>query len=487
MSNLIKNELTKIFKKKGIYITLFIILAFVILTNCILKFFYDNTSYYYASNDEYIGYLREEMESLDPTNPNDVSLYIGNKTQIDLYELSEKYEDNSWQQYVINSQMYDYILEKNTQEFSIEKDEQKIAEANEQYDNMLERLNQDDWKYFANLELEGKTKELEELKNQRENTQRKDEIISLDTQIANKELEIDAINYRIDKDIIYGNDFRNQQLSIYVGMGQQLNQLEAKTTELDYSEKQQYNSYKEDFEKAKYMIENNQNIVKMDDLRGVIMQFFSQYELFIIVLIIMVAGVIVSEEFNKGTVKLLLVRPYSRTKILAAKYITTILMILFAIIVVVVMQLIVGGILFGFDSLQIPAVEYDFNTNSIVTMNPLVYLGIQALAKLPMYILVATMAFGFSTIFTNSAVAIIISFLGYMSTSIINSLVIMYKVNFMKYFITMNWNLDSYLFGKLPEMEGMTMTFSAVICIAYLIIMLVPTFIIFKKKNIKNI
>ena len=31
----------------------------------------------------------------------------------------------------------------------------------------------------------------------------------------------------------------------------------------------------------------------------------------------MIAGTIVSEEFNKGTIKLLLVRPYSRNKILA--------------------------------------------------------------------------------------------------------------------------------------------------------------------------
>ena len=81
-------------------------------------------------------------------------------------------------------------------------------------------------------------------------------------------------------------------------------------------------------------------------------------------MIIMVAGTIVSEEFNKGTIKLLLVKPYSRYKILLSKFLTILIMIVFSILVVIGMELLVGGILFGFDSLSIPVVEYNFNTNT---------------------------------------------------------------------------------------------------------------------------
>ena len=115
------------------------------------------------------------------------------------------------------------------------------------------------------------------------------------------------------------------------------------------------------------------------------------------------------------------------------------------------------------------------------------YLGIQVLTQLPMFILLATLAFVLSTLFSNSALAITISLLGYMSTSIINQLAIAYNIQFLKYFVTMNWDLSQYLFGGLPLMDGMSMVMSIVICMVYFLIMVIPTWIIFKKRNIKNI
>ena len=50
--------------------------------------------------------------------------------------------------------------------------------------------------------------------------------------------------------------------------------------------------------------------------RGMLVNFFSHYEIFIVIIIVMIAGTIVSEEFNKGTIKLLLVRPYKEQQYL---------------------------------------------------------------------------------------------------------------------------------------------------------------------------
>ena len=104
-----------------------------------------------------------------------------------------------------------------------------------------------------------------------------------------------------------------------------------------------------------------------------------------------------------------------------------------------------------------------------------------------MLILLLTLAFALSTIFTNSALAITITLLGYMSPSIINMLAIQYNVEIMKYFVTMNWDLSPYLFGGLASMEGMSLGFSIIVSIIYLLLMIIPTYIIFKKRNIKNI
>ena len=485
MSSLIKNELTKIFKKKSIYITLFVVLAFVILTNCIYKFFF-TTGNSYGYSDNYISYIKEELARLDPTKPSDTTMYIDLKSELETYELMQKYDEDAWQRQIIASQLTGDINEKNTYLYSSEKDEAKAQEIENNINDILKKLDSDDWKYFANQDLEQATKNLNSLEEQKANTQDKQLLEELEVSIENAKINKEVAEYRINQDIKYGTDYLNEALTSYQSYSLNLIQM-GNVDNLEYEDKLQYNESLEQKEVNKYIIENKQDINKTNDTRGILKNFFSEYGLFIIVIIVMIAGTIVSEEFNKGTVKLLLIKPYSRTKILLSKYITILIMTVFAIAIILLMELIVGGVVFGFDSLSVPVLEYNFNTSQLEILNIFTYVGIEILTQLPMIILLATLAFALSTIFTNSALAITISLLGFMSPSIINALVIQYKVGFMKYFVTMNWDLSGYLFGSLPSMEGMTMGFSIVMCLIYLFVMLIPTFIIFKKKNIKNI
>ena len=485
MSSLIKNELTKIFKKKSIYITLFVVLAFVILTNCIYKFFF-TTGNSYGYSESYISYIKEDLERLDPSKPSDTTMYIELKSQLETYELMQKYDEDAWQRQIIVSQVAGDINEKNTYLYSSEKDEAKAQEIENNINDILQKLDSDDWKYFANLELEQADAKLKELEEQKANTQDKQLLEELEVSIENAKINKEVAEYRINQDIKYGTDYLNEALTSYQSYSLNLIQM-GNVDNLEYEDKLQYNESLEQKEISKYIIENKQDINKRNDTRGILKNFFSEYGLFIIVIIVMIAGTIVSEEFNKGTVKLLLIKPYSRAKILLSKYITILIMTVFAIVIILLMELIVGGIVFGFDSLSVPVLEYNFNTSQLEILNIFTYVGIEILTQLPMIILLATLAFALSTIFTNSALAITISLLGFMSPSIINALVIQYKVGFMKYFVTMNWDLSGYLFGSLPSMEGMTMGFSIVMCFIYLFAMLIPTFIIFKRKNIKNI
>ena len=295
------------------------------------------------------------------------------------------------------------------------------------------------------------------------------------------------LGYRLDKNIPYGNDYLNRAISRLQTANTNLANYDNLNKELEYQEQLEYNSYLENQAESRYVLDTGIDINKTDSLKGILQHFYSQFGIFLIVVIVMIAGTIVSEEFNKGTIKLLLVKPYTRNKILLSKFVTILIMIAFVIVVTIVMQILIGGILFGFDSLSEPVVAYDFNTNSIQEMNIFMSLGIQTLMQLPMIILLATLAFAISTIFSNSTLAITISLLGYMSSSIINQLAIGYNLQFMKYFVTMNWDLSIYANGALPYMEGMNMTMSILICIIYFLIMMIPTFIIFKKRNIKNI
>lgn len=487
MSNLIKNELTKIFKKKTIYITMILIFLLMIFINCINK--YSNSSSYsaYMYSESYINSIKEELSNLNPEKPSDVTLYINLKSELDLSNLMEKYKDSDWKLSIINDRISPYITEINTYTYGAEKSEEQARKATEEMESIIAKLDENDWKYFANEDLQNANNKIEELNKQKAQTQDTEIIKGLNNEIENAKVEKEIAEYRLEKNIPYGVDYLNIALTRYQTSSGTLISYDLENKELDFEEQKEYNDALTTKEESKYIIETGTDINKSDSLKGSLQYFYSQYGVFIIVVIIMIAGTIVSEEFNKGTIKLLLVKPYTRTQILLSKFLTVLIISAFVIVSTILMQILVGGILFGFESLFEPVVVYNLSTNVIQEMNILAYLGIQTLTQLPIIILLATLAFAISTIFSNSALAITVSLLGYMGASIINQLAIAYNLTFMKYFVTMNWDLSQYLFGGLPYMEGMNLITSIIICVVYLLIMLIPTFIIFKKRNIKNI
>ena len=478
MSSLIRNEITKILKKKSIYIMLIVTLGFTILTNVIYKYAYSaimNGSYY---SEGYIKMLEEDIKKLNPQNPEEVDEYISYKSDIDTYNLLKQYDKNSWQYEVIQKYGANYISQINQYTYK-NKDSESLENIKAEYNEFVKRLNSGDWRKFAEEELEiAKSSTINN----------KDDIIAnekVETSQVNEQIEV--LEMRLKYNIEYGNNYKNRALSTYSNSKMEVLQYEQDSNNKTYSEKVSYQKAKANLEKSKYVIENDKDIFNDVDSRGILLNLFSEYELFIIITVVLIAGAIVSEEFNKGTIKLLLVRPYGRRKILFAKFIVVILTVLFIMIAIGIMQFIVGGIFFGFESLKVPAVEYNHSTGTLEEMSILKSMALTGIGKLPIYILIGTLAFALSTLFTNTAVAITISLLGYMASSMINQFAFYYNIAWLKYFVTPNWNFTQFLYGNLPNIEGLSIAFSAAICLIYFLIMIIPSFIVFKRKNIKNI
>ena len=487
LNNLVKNELVKIFKKKTIYITMVVIFLLLIFMNCMFKYANSGSEYdYYLYNENYINSLRSELETLNPEKSSDVTVYIDLLSEIQLSEMMEQHKDAEWKLAIINERIAPYITERNTYQYGAEKNESQVEAINEEIDDLLAKLDENDWKYFAREDLAKAEQQIEELNNQKEQTEDKAVLNTIETELNNAQLEKEIAEIRLNKEIPYGSDYLNRAISNLQTANTNLANFK-NIEELTYEQKLEYNSNLEEQAESRYILETGRDIHNSSTLKGILENFYSQFGIFLIVVIVMIAGTIVSEEFNKGTIKLLLVKPYTRNKILMAKAITTLMMIIFVIAVTLVMQILIGGTIFGFDSLSEPVVAYNFNTNTMEEMNIFANLGVQTLTQLPMIILLATLAFAISTLFNNSTLAITISLLGFMSASIINQLAIGYDLQFMKYFVTMNWDLSIYANGALPYMEGMNMTMSVIICVVYFLIMMIPTFIVFKKRNIKNI
>ena len=481
MISLIQNELKKIFKKKGLIITLLVTLAFIILTNVIYKIDFDN-SYDYIGEE--ISFYEEQLKNIDPNT--DKELYSNYRSELDIFKLMQKYGQKSWQAQIIQSEMRSCIYDINYYTYQ-EKNDSGLKTAKAEYDEYIKRLDTDDWRYFAEKELKEKEAKIKALKELQEKTTDKLEIKELQNQIRGYEISRQIAEWRLEKGIPYGNDYKNNCLNSYMVAMEGIRSYDFDETEKNYNSKKQYYEAKEMAAINKYDIENGTTVGNAENAKGLLIDLFGHYEIFLIVMFMMTAGVIVSEEFSKGTIKLLLIKPYKRSTILASKFITSIIVAIIVILLVLLMQFVVGGLIQGFDSFRNPTIIYDHTINNVKQINTIQYLAMQALGKAPMYILLMTLAFAFSTIFTNSALAITISLLGYMGSSVINMLALNLKLNWIKYFVTPNWNLTEYFWGGIPTFEGITLPFSIAIIVIYMVIMLVPTFIIFQKKNIKNI
>lgn len=456
MINLIKNELFKIFKKKGIWIILIILFMYTLFINFInKKVDIENSNYH----DNYIEILKEDLKNIDIEK--DVYLYVDLLNQIENYEFLNTYDKNSWQYYIADNEAYDYISTINTIKY-IDKDTKKLEQANNEFDSFKEKLN-GNWQDYAMEDM----KHLEEFLDYKEMNEY-------------KELEL-----RIKYNIPYGKNKLNEALTNYVMSYNNIQKVQTKR--MTYEEKINHETNEKLYYTSKYIIEHNYNEVKDISARGMLLNIFTNCDLFIIIAICLIASSIISEEFNKGTIKMLLTRPYTRTKILLSKFITMILFILFMIFATYFIQFIVGLIFFGPKSLNCGVIVYNYVTHTVKEISLFKNIIITILVRLPMYIILGTFAFCFSTFVNNTGVSMAISIAFYIASDIINSAVYYFNIKWLKYFVTLNWNLSDYLYNKTPILKGTSLNFSILICFIYFTLMIIPTFIYFKRKNIKNI
>ncbi|WP_042458701.1 ABC transporter permease [Neobacillus dielmonensis] len=195
---------------------------------------------------------------------------------------------------------------------------------------------------------------------------------------------------------------------------------------------------------------------------------------------IIVAASIVASEFNWGTIKLLLIRPINRMKILLSKYLTVLLYALFMLGILFVFSGTLGAILFGLPSDPQPYLNY-YNgkvAEQNIVIHLLIYYGLNSISM----VMLVTMAFMISSVFRNSSLAIGLSLFLLLTGEQITSLLAL-KFSWAKYILFANTDLMQYIEGT-PMLEGMTMPFSILMLLLYFALFLFFSFYVFKKRDI---
>ncbi|MFD2617171.1 ABC transporter permease subunit [Terrilactibacillus laevilacticus] len=199
--------------------------------------------------------------------------------------------------------------------------------------------------------------------------------------------------------------------------------------------------------------------------------------------IIIIAASIVSQEYAWGTMKLVLMRPVQRWKVLLAKYLSVLFNALLLLVFLGILAFIVGAIVFGFKDTSF---QYVYERNGIVHQTSIfTHFFLFGLSHYIGMIMIAAFAFMLSTLFKNNALAIALSIFIEFAGSIIGSILAMFGKSYVKYLFFVNTDLMQYIEGS-PSIKGMTLGFSITVLLVYFIIFMGISFFTFEKRDVAN-
>ena len=151
MFNLVRNELTKIFSKKGIYIVL---VVFLLLTSLILGIEkYSEKMLLSGTTESAMTYLDEEIEELDTSTDEGKVQYWSLQTEKEVNQLAKEYGGYStWQGEKILNEIWAIKMDMNLyenelEEFAIYTTYSK-EELQKEYDKIMARINKGDRQSF---------------------------------------------------------------------------------------------------------------------------------------------------------------------------------------------------------------------------------------------------------------------------------------------------------------------------------------------------
>ncbi|WP_373231298.1 ABC transporter permease [Cohnella sp.] len=194
----------------------------------------------------------------------------------------------------------------------------------------------------------------------------------------------------------------------------------------------------------------------------------------------------VAGEFTWGTIKLLLIRPWSRSSILLSKFLSLLLFALLFTIVAFVVTWLVNTLLFGYSSTPDDLIDYSVNSLA-VTDSPWAYMLLLFLCHYIGLIFVVTFGFMMSAAFRSGGLAIGLSIFLLLSGNLITGMIVAFTDKpWVKYLPFLHTDLTSYLnggTGPIPD-HPMTLAFSLTVLAGYFILFNLVSWLVFCKRDV---
>lgn len=200
----------------------------------------------------------------------------------------------------------------------------------------------------------------------------------------------------------------------------------------------------------------------------------------ITVFTIIIAGDSLAGEFSSGTIKLLLIRPASRYKILVSKYISFLLFSMLLLLILFVISIAVNGILYGFGYMDLPLISMNAE-GQIIERNMVLNLWKTYMLGGVSTVMYVTMAFMISSAFRSSAMAIGFSIGALFAGNIVMEA--LQRFDWSKYLLFANTDLTQHLTGR-PFQEGMTLSFSIGVLAVYFLVFNLISWLLFTRRDV---
>ncbi|RAK18386.1 ABC-2 type transport system permease protein [Anoxybacillus vitaminiphilus] len=211
-------------------------------------------------------------------------------------------------------------------------------------------------------------------------------------------------------------------------------------------------------------------------------------DLFIPLMVMVIAADLVSSEASGGTIKLLLTRPVKRWKILLSKYIAMILSVSFILLSLGALSYLISGVVFGFSGWTLPLLTgfsvhgEELDTANVHLISQWKYLLMEFGLVWFVSLVVGTLTFMLSVLMRSTAAVMGIMLAALISGAILSTMVSSWESA--KYLFMVNLRLTDYVSGMAPPINGMTLGFSMTVLAVWGLAALIISFIVFTKRDV---
>lgn len=486
MIRLISAEFKKVFKKKAIYIMLIIVFGFGILTNLIYKYadkfnFGEEKRYQsIAERDD----LEKYSKTLNLKKPDELDEYIYDQTEIYFYDYCM--HNDEWRCDFLVDNYYSTVFNYMDSLYNPKTEyDKEVTKA--ELDNAIKVLKENDVFGIYKIKRASLQKELDEMIAAKELITNKKELQMAETQIIERKNEILKYDLLIEHKITAKkkDDSKRAQVESYI-MAKTANETMDTYDKLSDDQKKEYKMNKETLSLNKYQIDHN-----IDDTKPTVANnlkyFFGDFSFFIVLFVIIISGGIMADEYHKGTIKQILIKPYTRSQILTSKLLTVLLLIPIFAVLVFAIYFVLTCIFTGFTGIfgEIPV--YDYVKDQVIVYNVFSYNIMKFVARIPYFAIVSLISFAVSTITGSTALSIVMPLALVFFSNIINMAIDNFHFKWLRWFVTYIWNLEDYILGR--NLDGVlnSLRFNIVFIVIYILVIAILPYIFFNRKDIKNV